>query len=103
MPSGLDPDRTQQEGGQVSAAAMVGGGWLGRRTTGPRLVEAGDRRRRAVASRGRFASAAAGAVPALLGRRGAFVRAGVLGLLAHPGNGLADQLLDRRDALMVGG
>src|SRR5882672_8313657 len=102
--SGLDAERSQQKGRQMSSAALVGMGRSGYRfgrALWPDLVEASHRRRGVVTPRGALAPAVsvvavfAFAVFALavLTRFRALV-AGCLRLFAHPGNGLADQLLD---------
>src|SRR5215831_14576250 len=107
----------------MSARALVGVGRVAGAAR-PRLVEAGHRRRDALASRGAGVLAVACvavftlAVLALAGRvlmRLALAVLAAFGprffrtllrrrvrLLAHPGDGLADQLLDRRDVSSIG-
>src|SRR5262249_17539808 len=80
------------------------------RPSRPRLVEAGTRRAGALALRGMLAAMPTAAAAALLAfvllafvRLAGFAALGCLRRLAHPRNALADQLLDRRDALALGG
>src|SRR5215475_11392712 len=91
--------------------AMAGAGCRFRRAMWPYLVEAGHRRGGAIAPGGMLAMPAAAALPlfalAVVARfralsfRMLFFRmllGGRVRLFAHPGDGLADQLLARRDA-----
>src|SRR5262245_60095817 len=75
------------------------------RSPWPRLVEAGHRRAGALARGGMLAAmltAAAAALIAFVLLTG-FAVLGWLRCLAHPRDALPDQLLDRRDALALGG
>src|SRR5690349_12810385 len=92
--------------------AVVGMRRLGRgfsRPARPRLIEAGHRRADALALGGMLAAPTAAAAALLAFILLAFVRIagfavlGCLRRLAHPRNALPDQLLDRRDALALGG
>src|SRR5262249_1667989 len=104
-PSGLNPNRAQEKGRQMPAGAVISvvrlrrrpRSWL-RGTARSSLVQASNRRRPAFALRPRIASMAA----IVLARRWRALALAGARLAAHPGNRLADQLLDCRDALLVG-
>src|SRR6516164_401368 len=90
----------------MSARTLVGVGLLAR-AAWPRLLEAGHRRGAAALPRGALVPVLAVAAVAVLTRFGVLflrtLRRGRVWLFAHPGDGLADQLLDHRDASAVGG
>src|SRR6266481_6036260 len=102
----LHADRPKQEGRQMSA--VIGRRRAGRgfsRAPRPHLVEAGHRRDGAFGSGRALATMSAAAAVALFAV-GVLVRFRALGCLrrlAHPGNALPDQLLDRGNALAVSG
>src|SRR5262249_33121406 len=115
--SALDAERPQQKGRQMPAViAMADAGCRFRRAVWPHLVETGHRRGGAIAPGGMLAMPPAAALPlfalAVLARFPALafrmlsfrtLLRGRVRLFAHPGDGLADQLLGRRDASAVGG
>src|SRR4051812_21744649 len=114
--SGFCTHRTQQEGGQVGACPIVL--LESRFTPGARFLDSRDRGRGGVLAARRAVAAFAAALAALvvamarlaammLAVRFATLAFAGLGLsrrrrLTHPGDGLADQLLDRGDRLLVG-
>src|SRR5438067_8963860 len=113
--SRLGADRSQQKGRQMPAVVglrRAGRGFF--RPPRPRLVEAGHRRAGALAPRGMLAAMPTAAA-ALLAfvllafvllafvRLAGFAVLGCLRRVAHPRNALPNQLLDRRDALALGG